>query len=412
MILRLTPMDNFWYIDLMRLLFVADGRSPIAQNWIRYFSDRGDEVHLVSTFACKPDLRLASLEVIPVAFSGSASHGQATTRKPASRGLGLRALIRHWIGPLTIRRSGPRLRSTIQGVNPDLVHALRIPFEGMLAADAYGGRPLLISVWGNDFTLHAPSSPLMGHYTSWTMQAADALHADCQRDIRLAKHWGFDPSRPTLVTPGNGGVRAELFHPPAQPAREPVIINPRGLRTYIRNDVFFRAIPLVLARQPKARFLCVAMAGEPQAMQWLSELGIQDSVELLPSQPYADMADLFRRSQVVASISTHDGTPNSLLEGMASGCLPVAGDLESIREWIKPAQNGLLVDPTDPASVAEGILGGLENESLRHQAAGENHKIIMERAEYAGCMAAAERFYQRIIASGPPDPRPSQVSRE
>ena len=81
----------------------------------------------------------------------------------------------------------------------------------MLAADAYTGVPLVVSVWGNDFTLHAPSNRLMRHYTAWTMQVADALHADCQRDIRLGKQWGFDPSRPTLVTPGNGGIRMDVF---------------------------------------------------------------------------------------------------------------------------------------------------------------------------------------------------------
>jgi glycosyltransferase involved in cell wall biosynthesis len=392
-------MDNFWYIDLMRLLFVADGRSPIAQNWIRYFSERGDEVHLASTFACTPGFRLDSLEIVHVAFSGSASQGQATTGKAAGRGLGLRAAVRHWLGPLTVRGAAARLHSLAQRIQPDLVHAMRIPFEGMLAADAYAGCPLLLSVWGNDFTLHASSSSLMAHYTSWAMQVADALHADCLRDIRLAKQWGFDPSHPTLVTPGNGGVRTELFHPPAQPVQEPVVINPRGFRTYVRNDVFFRAIPLILQKRPEARFLCVAMAGEPQATRWVRDLGIEKSVELLPAVPHTKMAELFRRGQLIASISTHDGTPNTLLEGMASGCLPVAGDLESIREWIKPGRNGLLVSPNDPGSVAAGILEGLENEGLRREAAGANQKIIAERAEYAHCMAAAGLFYQRITAS-------------
>ncbi len=383
----------------MRLLFVADGRSPIAQNWIRYFSDRGDEVHLASTFVCTPDIRLDSLHIVPVAFSGSASRGQATTGRPSGRGLGLRSAIRHWLGPLTIRRASGILRRLTQELQPDLVHAMRIPFEGMLAADGYAGCPLLVSVWGNDFTLHASSSSFMGHYTSWTMQVADALHADCQRDIRLAKQWGLDSARPTLVIPGNGGVRMETFHAPDQPVREPVVVNPRGFRTYVRNDVFFRAVPLVLAKQPGARFLCVAMAGEHQAEGWVRELGIQDSVELLPALPHQQMAGVFRRSQLVASISVHDGTPNTLLEGMACGCLPVAGDLDSIREWIKTGRNGLLVDPADPSSVADGILEGLQNESLRLDAAGENQNIIRERAEYARCMAAAERFYQRIIAA-------------
>ena len=57
----------------MKILFVADGRSPTALNWMRYFVERGDEVHLASTFLCQPDLKLSSLEVVPVALSGAIS---------------------------------------------------------------------------------------------------------------------------------------------------------------------------------------------------------------------------------------------------------------------------------------------------------------------------------------------------
>ena len=56
-------------IILMKLLFVADGRSPIAQNWIRYFAEHGDEVYLASTFACELDFPIMRLELTPVAFS-------------------------------------------------------------------------------------------------------------------------------------------------------------------------------------------------------------------------------------------------------------------------------------------------------------------------------------------------------
>jgi len=50
----------------MRLLYVADGRSPIALNWIQHFIIRGYEVHLVSTFSCDPKLTLFILESILV----------------------------------------------------------------------------------------------------------------------------------------------------------------------------------------------------------------------------------------------------------------------------------------------------------------------------------------------------------
>jgi len=382
----------------MRLLFVADGRSPIAINWIRYFVERGDEVYLASTFHCQPELDLAGLDITPVAFSGTKKPSTSPSTRPASsRTLKLRTAIRHYLGPMTINRSAKKLRAVIERVQPDLIHAMRIPYEGMLAADAYNGIPLLVSVWGNDFTLHAPSTRMMYHYTRWTMQVTNALHADCQRDIRLASEWGFSLKRPTLVTPGNGGIRKEVFFPPENLVDEPVVINPRGFRAYVRNDVFFKAIPLVLKEIPKARFLCTSMAGESQVLQWIEELGIEHAVELLSPMPHTQMADVYRRASVLVSPSVHDGTPNTLLEGMACGCFPVAGDLESIREWITDGENGLLTDATNPEKLAESIVRALKSKDLREQAAGLNAKLIAEKGEYSTCMSQVTSFYQRII---------------
>ena len=370
----------------MRLLFVADGRSPIALNWIDYFLENGDEVHLVSTFDCPADPRLASFTFIPVAFSElkkppSPEAAQNPARNQSIWGapaVHLRTLARHWLGPLTLNSAAGHLRTVLTQVQPELVHAMRIPYEGMLAALAQPAAPLLISVWGNDFTLHAPSTPLMRRYTRLALQHASALHADCQRDVRLARHWGFDPLKPSVVLPGAGGIQLSLFYPPPTPVSDPVVINPRGIRAYVNNAAFFAAVPLVLAQQPRARFICPVMADEPQAHRWLAERCIAASVDLLPLQTRPQMAELFRRSRVAVSPATHDGTPNTLLEAMACGCLPVAGDLESLREWITPAQNGLLVDPNDPQSIAAGILTALQDDALQQRARLQNADLIAQ----------------------------------
>jgi len=381
----------------MKILFVADCRSPIAQNWIRHFAARGDEIYLASTFACPAgvDFPINGLEIIPVAFSALKKANQRPGSASA-RTLGLRTVFKQWFGPLTIRGAAQRLRGFVEQIKPDLIHAMRIPYEGMLAADSSTGRPLIVSSWGNDFTLHAPSTRLMSRYTRWTMQVADALHTDCHRDLRLAREWGFSVEKPGLVIPGNGGVRSDVFYPPAKPVEEPVVINPRGFRPYVRNNMFFKAIPLVLARQPNAKFFFASMAGESQATQWIRELNISHAVQLLPPLPHAKMAEVFRRAQIVASPSIHDGTPNTLLEGIACGCFPVAGDLESIREWITPDENGLLFDSNNPQSVSDAIVSALENKNLREKAAGLNQKIIAARAEYKQNMQRAEEFYERV----------------
>jgi len=391
----------------VKILFVADGRSPIALNWIAYFVDQGHEVHLVSTFPCEPALRLASLNCVPVAFSqmkGKGIGGRGAGEKGRGvllEALGLRArtAVRQAFGVLTVPQAARRLRPIIAAIQPDLIHAMRIPYEGMLAAEAlreFPDLPLLVSVWGNDFTLHAASNPWMGSATRWTLARANALHVDCQRDLRLAHRWGFNQEKPAIVLPGNGGVQTDLFYPPQGERSAEIVINPRGFRAYVRNDTFFKAIPLVLARRPGVKFICPAMTGEPRARRWLNELGIAEAVELLPTLPRLQMADLFRRATVAVSPSTHDGTPNTLLEEMACGCFPIVGDLESLREWITPGLNGLLVDPGDPCALADAILIALEQPELRHQAVSYNLNLIAERAEHSKVMAEAQRFYLSI----------------
>ena len=385
----------------MKILFVADGRSPISRNWIRYFAERGDEVYLASTFACELDFPVKRLELTPVAFS-AVKKQTSTPGSGSSRTLGLRTLIRQWIGPLTISRSARKLRTLIQEVQPDILHALRVPYEGMLAAEALSGgrvsRPrFLVSIWGNDFTLHAPSTPLMGYCTRKVMKAVDALHADCERDIRLARTWGLGADQPTLVAPGNGGIRGDVFYPPSELVKEPVIINPRGFRAYVKNEAFFKSMPLVLAKRSDARFVCSSMQGEAQALKWIQELGIEHAVQLNPPLSHAQMGEVFRGAQIVVSPSIHDGTPNSLIEGMACGCFPVAGDLESIREWITHGQNGLLVDPNDPQAIADAILIALEREDLRREAAGLNANMISAKAEYGRTMERVVEFYEMAI---------------
>ncbi len=392
----------------MRLLFIADGRSPIALNWIEYFLERGDQVHLISTYASKADQRLASYAHIPVGFSGLKSGNHAELSKPKRRGVwgarvvGLRTKIRQWLGPATVDSAAKKVKLMVDQIRPELIHAMRIPFEGMIAAKANPDAPLLVSIWGNDFTLHARSNPWMGQLTKNTLNKVDALHSDCYRDLKLAQNWGFNPHKPGLVVPGAGGIQLDIFYPAlknnqTQKRKDLIVVNPRGIRAYVRNETFFRSIPLVLKELPEVKFYCPTMAGDPQAEKWVREFGTEDRIILMPQQTRQQMAELFRRADVVVSPSVHDGTPNTLLEAMACGCFPVVGDLESLREWITPGENGLLVNPNEPQELAAAILRGLTDSLLREEARRLNVKIIAERAEYRTVMEKVTGFYETLV---------------
>lgn len=408
----------------MKICFLVDGRSPIARNWIAYFIRSEHEVHVISSYPCSAEhfagASVYEAQLILAGYSGAsrtAENEPAAGPSPAwSVVAGLRHAARarlaeaalHSLVPLAAHRQAERLRTLISRISPDIVHAMRIPFEGILAGmGTPSGVPLLVSVWGNDFTLWASRNPLISLQTRQTVQRADALHCDCRRDLDLAiRAWGFDSSKPAVVLPGAGGVQASLFHPgePAQslrrelniPDNAPVVLNPRGFRGYVRNDVFFRAIPGVLKQYPGAVFVCTAMHGNPTAKKWIRRFAIQKSVRLLPPVSRERMAELFRLASVAVSPSLHDGTPNTLLEAMACGCFPVAGDIESVREWITDGSNGLLCDPTDAVSLAGAIARALSDQGMRDTARERNLTLIAERANYAQVMLQAEKFYAQI----------------
>jgi glycosyltransferase involved in cell wall biosynthesis len=410
----------------LKICFVADARSPIALNWISHFTKRDHSVHVISTYpGAVGDVPGARLHSVPLAFSRLGQSEKAGVRMANGRRrsklknslAGLRSgvlsslsLNAHlWVTPFELHRHVPAVRALINQISPDLVHAMRIPFEGILAAKATPWNvPLVISVWGNDFTLCAESNPLIARQTRLALARAYALHCDCRRDLDLAiRAWGFDPKKPSVVLPGAGGVQASLFHPGQPDSRfrrelsipddAPVVLNPRGFRGYVRNDVFFRAIPSILMQYPNAIFVCPGMQGSPIAGKWVRRLAVQESVRLLPSVPREKMAELFRLACVAVSPSLHDGTPNTLLEAMACGCFPVAGDIESVREWLTDKENGLLCDPTDPEALARAIVCALGDEEMRTHAREVNVQLIAERAEYTKVMQQAEEFYFKIV---------------
>jgi glycosyltransferase involved in cell wall biosynthesis len=394
----------------MKILFIADGRSPTTLSWLRYWIETGHIVHLISTFPCDIPPGVFSFNVLPVAFgkmAGEQVRNNSGVEYVSGKLGSLRGFLRqlrYYLGPLSLPIYQARFRSLIAEIQPDLVHALRIPFEGMLSVVTPPGIPLVISTWGNDITLHARGSFFMAGLTRDVLNRADGLITDTQRDIQLGIKWGFKSGRPTLIVPGSGGIRLDeigissfAVELPEELPDEPVIVNPRGQRPgSLRQDVFFQAIPEVLNKVPRAVFVCPSLSGDKESERQVDKLGIRSNTKLWPRLSQAQLWRLFQKSQIFVSPSIHDGTPNSLLETMACGCFPVVGDIESMHEWVQPGINGLLVDATDAHSIADAILQAISQPALRTKAAKYNAGLIAERAAYLPNMARVERFYKEV----------------
>jgi glycosyltransferase involved in cell wall biosynthesis len=139
------------------------------------------------------------------------------------------------------------------------------------------------------------------------------------------------------------------------------------------------------------------MAGSPLAAKLVRRIGAESRIHLLPVLDVPQMADLFRAARVSVSLSTHDGTPNSLLESMASACFPVVGDVESVREWVRDGHNGLIVSADDPAAVSAALFRALTDDALLQVARDRNRALVHERASRASIMRLVGEHYEAVV---------------
>ena len=181
----------------MHILLVADGRSPTALRWIQGLLALQHKVTLVSTFPCPEVPGVEALHVFPVAFSGLAGSQVGTTIQSSQQPGRLRSAVRrsrslflagrYWFGPYSVWTYRRAFRRLVQTIQPDLVHSLRIPYEGMLASYTPPGVPLAVSIWGNDLTLHANGSPWMRRPLMKRLPMASAVGAIAIRVRMMAR---------------------------------------------------------------------------------------------------------------------------------------------------------------------------------------------------------------------------------
>jgi glycosyltransferase involved in cell wall biosynthesis len=407
----------------LRITLVADARSPTAQSWFDAVVACGHSIQVLSTYPVRRlavPCSLVVLPTLPVALGrlgwmrGSPRPPMRLPKSPTHHLLAARSggdsrtgvVLRECrLGSeLLFRRIvGSTARSALDDFQPDIVHALRIPYEAILIAPVMLRRrePFLVSTWGNDFTLCAALSPTHRYFARRVVRQVDGLHCDCERDLRLARALGY--RGPSLIAPGSGGIDVEKFVDAADahrardrlqaPRDTPIIFNPRSYRDYVRNDVFFAGLPAVFRRFPAAIAVTVGMDANNELRRYASDLGISEHVRFLPAQDREAMADLFAAATVTVSPSTHDGTPNSILEAMACGSFPIVGDIASLREWIEPGVNGFAVDPNSVTAVSEALIAALSDTGLRGRAAARNSTIVRERASRDAVRPNLEEFY-------------------
>jgi glycosyltransferase involved in cell wall biosynthesis len=130
-------------------------------------------------------------------------------------------------------------------------------------------------------------------------------------------------------------------------------------------------------------------------MRQVDELGVTSHVR---TPGYVeDVYGLLASSAIYVHISIHEGTPNGVLEAMASG-LPVVGtDIPGIRECLPNANGDFLVPHLDKDYLTATLLRLLKDEGIRAKIGTLNQKHVEKYYSMRGMLETYIQYIRKIV---------------
>jgi L-malate glycosyltransferase len=373
----------------VRIVYVAYNGSVHTRRWVRFFAERGHEVHVVTC-------------------GGSEVHdlGEDGVALP-------RPWVVHDLGAPRFGRVGYLLklraaRKAIRLLDADVVHAHWATSYGLLALWS-GARPLVVTAHGDD-VLIAPRKRAYRWLVQRVLRAARLITVPSEQ-MRTATQRLLGPDAPEIAVFQYGvevarlaAVGGERVRSEKHPLR---IVSARALLDLYRIDALIDALADLRSRG--VDFSCDIAGDGPlreQLEQQVRDLGLDSSVRFHGHLESHAVERLIAAADVYVSVSESDGVSLSLLEALAIGVVPVLSDIPANRDWVNNGETGALVQ-IDPASIADGIerASQLDFQRVAH----DNRALVAERADRETNLGACELLIDSLCGVQW-DPRPVRGS--
>ena len=295
----------------------------------------------------------------------------------------------------------------------DIVHSFL--FDAEIIGRLMGWLTRVPAVIASERNSDYAPMPIKDRVQRLTRPLVDLLIANSHAGKRYAMdRLGFAENRIAVV---HNGVDTARFTPGDKvaardrlgiPRETPVVGMFASFKSQKNHQMYFRAARRILERKPGALFLSVSYvpwhpwngaasdAYQASLRKLVAELGLGGRLRILTNRP--DVERLYHACDVTVLTSRREGTPNVILESMASGVPVVATDVADNALILDEASGGGVVPLDADYALAERVWSLLDDPASRAAASASARRAAVERYSLSRWASAIATLYEHTWA--------------
>lgn len=242
------------------------------------------------------------------------------------------------------------------------------------------------------------------------LRGADAVVAISAFTRDAVKRFGVAPDRIHIISPGVDPVR---FSPTdgvevrQRPWRPTLLTVARLNERYKGHDSVIRALPLILAKVPEARYV---VAGQGRLQDYLEALarnvGVAEAVVFVGAVPDSDLPRLYRECDVFVLASRNSRTGGGgegfgivCLEAAATEKPVVAGRSGALPDTVQDGATGLLVHGDDPLELAEAVVKLLTDSAFAGRLGRAGRRRVLQEMTWEHARDKVQHLFASVATS-------------
>ena len=290
-----------------------------------------------------------------------------------------------------VRKTTRKLQAAIDDFKPDIVHGFFLVNHGMYASRVKG-YPKVVTALGSDVLLVPKESKLLSWIVKRTVKNANLVVSVAEHITQTILSWKNSHAK-VITSPI--GIDNEVFKPLKKKNH---VIFTRGFKEIYDPLTLVKAISYLSSQIKDYHFtLCGDGPLLKDCKTYTEENNLSDVIEFPGYISNEELVELVGVSKVLVSPALSDGTPVSILEGLACGCIIVSSDIPANRFWTLENKTGVLFRPEDYKDLGDKLIKVIKDENLSKTALIEGPDLVLKYADWSSCISDIEKQYFELI---------------